>query len=125
MPSKRMNTLSEHTANERSGAATIRASICPGTPSLVTHITTPIARVSVRILSDAEFNKCECGAHSSNDDDDEPEPTSHDVNDVDHSDTIQFERTMTGMRDMLELQHKLVLILFQNADMRPSSGSEK
>jgi len=119
MPSKRTITRSEHTAIERSSAATIWASICPGTPSLVTHITTPIARVSVLIVSDVEFNKCECGDHCSNDDYDEPESISHDDKDVDHSHTIQFERKIAGMRYMLEQLHKLVSILFQHAGMRP------
>jgi hypothetical protein len=38
---------------------------------------------------------------------------------------MEFEVTMVNMRAMLEQQQKLVVILFQNSEMNPSSSGAK
>jgi hypothetical protein len=128
MPTKRTNRLPLRTANERGSAETIRTSIGRGTPSLASRITTPIERVSPRVLPEAEIDGGEREDYDSDDDDDEPEPTNHgdgDDDDDDRRDTFESEVTMADMRDMLEQQRKLIAILFQNAEMKPPTPRTK
>jgi len=72
MPPKRTNRLPLRTANERGSAETIRASIGRCTPSLASRITTPIERVSPRVLSEDEIDESECEDYNREDDDEEP-----------------------------------------------------
>ena len=125
MPRKRTNRLPLRTANEHGSAETIRASIGRGTPSLASQITTPIERVSPRVLPEAEIDGGEREDYDSDDDDDEPEPTNHGDDDDDRRGTVESEVTMADMRDMLEQQRKLVAILFQNAEMKPPTPRAK
>jgi hypothetical protein len=91
MPPKRTNRIPLRTANERGSAETIRASIGRSTPSLSSRITTPIERVSPRVLPEADIAGGEREDYDSDYDDDEPELTNHgdgDEEDDDSGDTV-------------------------------------
>ena len=115
------------TANEPGHAETLRASIGRCTPIPASRITTPIERVSPRVLPEAAINDGEREDYNYDDNNDDPSPTNHGDcdDDNDRDDTVESEVTMANMRDMMEQQWKLVAILFQIVERKTPTPRPK
>jgi hypothetical protein len=122
---KRTNRLPLRTPNEHRSAEKIRASIGRGTKSLASQITTPIERVSPRVLPETKIDGSQREDYNSDGGNDEPEPPNHRDDNNDCGDTVESEVTMADIRDMLEQERKLLTILFQNAEMNIPTSCAK